>query len=1344
MKKIFSIFKKNINKKDGGYDFSANKIFYENKNNNFSAGFTLIELLIVIAIISTIAVTISLNLMNYSNRQSLDSAAVKINAFLRDAQNRSLTQEGGNQWGIHFANNGNSGNMVELFSGSNFSSGTVVSVYNLAAALAFIDPDSGSSKDIIFSKITGYPDASTSVVFSLKNNPTQAYTVTVSGVGQVAENFGTIVITTRPDVPSSLALSPNDQQIILNWNAPASDGGLSITNYKIYRGNSPGGESYLTTIGNVLTNTDMGLTNGLTYYYQVSAVNAKGEGTKSGEASAVPNIIAPPAAGLVATANNSSGSYVDTSFDLSAIFTSSQAAVTSCQYTINGGTNWNTATVSGTNPTYTCSQTGITSSDGTVLTLNMRATNSGGMTTATSVARTVDGLAPSDGNLTTVSGDGQASLSWTAATDTASGLAASSTYKLVFSASSTPAANCSNGNQIYSGTGLSYNHIGLTNGSTYYYRLCAYDAVGNVSTGDTDQATPSAAGRYWIAGTGNWNDTAHWSLTPGGASGAPMPTSTDNVYFNANSFSTSSQVVTINVPAMVKNMNWTGATKSPILSGSSTLNIAGSLTFISGMTVTYATMVTFSATSTGQTISLAGKMLAGGVTFNGVGGGWTLQDTFSSNSNNINLTAGSLNTNNQNITTNSFSSSGANTSLALGSSTITCTKTYNTGWSSSIASSSFNAGTSQIILKDGATFSGGGLTYNNLVLNNVGTVTISGANTFNNLTRTGTGSTDVLSLSANQTVNGILSINGNSVANRLLVTSDTNGTPRTLTAATVSSTRVDFKDIVAAGGAAPFSGTSLGDALGNSNINFTGAVTRYWVGNGGSWNTTTHWAATSNGASGASIPLPQDTVIFDANSIPTSTVQTITTNMPRLGEDIDFSGVAHSPILSFGSTGNTIYGSLTLGSTTISGTNALTFSSRSPVNLTNAGRTFTNAITIDAPGGEVIMQDDFKSNSTTTLTRGTLTANNKNITAAAFSSNNSNTRAINMGSGTWTATGFATVWDTGTATNLTLNQGDSTLQTTYSGGNAMTITAASKPINHLKITAGTGTVTLSNVSCDDLDWTGFSGTWANGAITVAGNFTLSSGMTATGGNGTLTLTATSSKAITSNGKVFDRPVTMNGSGGAWTLQDDLVMSAGQTLTLTSTSTFDANNKNVTCGLFSSSNSNTRTINMGNGTWRLAATSTATLWNTGTATNLTLNSASSTIDMTSTSTNALTFAGGGKTYYNVQNISTGLATTTISGADTFNNFTVSGAKKTIIWTKNTTYTFKGTFSATGAASNLITFKTDTGGTVATLSAPASSTISCNYLSIKDSTTTGGASWHAGANSTSTGNNNWIFP
>src|SRR5207247_2593201 len=97
-----------------------------------------------------------------------------------------------------------------------------------------------------------------------------------------------------PGAPQGLGATAGDATVTLTWSAPSSNGGSPITNYRIYRGTSSNGETLKATIGNVLTYTDTSVTNGVTYYYQVSAVNGAGEGPRSNEASATPSAPPPP------------------------------------------------------------------------------------------------------------------------------------------------------------------------------------------------------------------------------------------------------------------------------------------------------------------------------------------------------------------------------------------------------------------------------------------------------------------------------------------------------------------------------------------------------------------------------------------------------------------------------------------------------------------------------------------------------------------------------------------------------------------------------------------------------------------------------------------------------------------------------------------------------------------------------------------------------------------------------------------------------------------------------------------------------------------------------------------
>lgn len=100
--------------------------------------------------------------------------------------------------------------------------------------------------------------------------------------------------------------------------------------------------------------------------------------------------------------------------------------------------------------------------------------------------------------------------------------------------------------------------------------------------GNTGFVFTAATGgpRYWVGGAGDWNDSAHWSTTSGGAGGACVPTVSNDVFFNANSFTAGSNAVTIaQGNAYCRNMDWTGAANAPTFTkpGTLTLEIWGNL-----------------------------------------------------------------------------------------------------------------------------------------------------------------------------------------------------------------------------------------------------------------------------------------------------------------------------------------------------------------------------------------------------------------------------------------------------------------------------------------------------------------------------------------------------------------------------------------------------------------------------------------------------------------------------------------------------------------------------------------------------------------------------------------------
>ena len=77
--------------------------------------------------------------------------------------------------------------------------------------------------------------------------------------------------------PTGLTATPDNAQVRLSWSAPASDGGSPVISYKVYVATAPGvpgSAAVVSTKGTGATVTS--LTNGTTYYFMVTAVNAAG------------------------------------------------------------------------------------------------------------------------------------------------------------------------------------------------------------------------------------------------------------------------------------------------------------------------------------------------------------------------------------------------------------------------------------------------------------------------------------------------------------------------------------------------------------------------------------------------------------------------------------------------------------------------------------------------------------------------------------------------------------------------------------------------------------------------------------------------------------------------------------------------------------------------------------------------------------------------------------------------------------------------------------------------------------------------------------------------------------
>ena len=607
------------------------------------------------------------------------------------------------------------------------------------------------------------------------------------------------------------------------------------------------------------------------------------------------------------------------------------------------------------------------------------------------------------------------------------------------------------------------------------------------------------ADRYWVGGTDTWNTSAgsKWATTSGGAGGASVPTTADDVFFSALSTGT----CTIGSNNGAKSINCTGFTGG--IAGSSAITVAGSVTLSALMTYAHAGTMTISGTGT---LTTAGKTFSG-VTVNGSGITVTLGDPLNMSTRTLTVTLGTFTTANFDVTGGAFVSiaTGIRT-VTLGSSTVTLSEAagWDTGQTTNLT---FNGGTSQINLSNaGASFSGGALTFYNVSFTSTatGTRAITFANTFNNLTLIASAAgLSQLTLGSNQTVSGTFTCAGSSATQRGFVRSNTRSTSRTITAAAVSANDCDFRDITIAGAAAPISPTRGGDCGENSGITFPAVKTVYWnLAGTQNWNATA-WATTSAGTPAVNnFPLAQDTATFTNSGSAGTVALGVVYNIPALDASTRTSAVtlSHNAVVDR-------YGSYTLGSgVTVSGTSAQTFSSIGTMDFTSAGKTITFPITVDTPSGSLRLGDAYTSNSSITLTRGTFSANNYNLICSVFASSNSNTRTIIMGSGLWTISGSGTLWNTGTITGLTFNK--NTADILLSNPTNISRTFSSGALSFNKLTIGGATGTSATILSSTASFTELAST-----KTVAYNIQLGANL---GTIGTWSITGTAGNVFTVN------------------------------------------------------------------------------------------------------------------------------------------------------------------------------------------------------------------------------------
>jgi hypothetical protein len=261
------------------------------------------------------------------------------------------------------------------------------------------------------------------------------------------------------------------------------------------------------------------------------------------------------------------------------------------------------------------------------------------------------------------------------------------------------------------------------------------------------------ADRYWVAGgTGNYNSTTNWSATSGGASGASVPSSADNIFFNGSS---GVGTATINVASNCANLNLTGFAGT--LAFTNNLSVSGTaLNF--GLGTYTITGINNLRLLTAMTITSNGTIYTGNVEFAGAVT-YTLADNMSVSGEIIisGVSARTLNGNTLNILGNltvSFSNSISGTTLIV----LGGTGTWNHTGTGLIRNNLTINTSGTITLGATINYDTGTLTYTaGTVVTTSSTLNIAAATTFNT---SGMSWNNIAITSGTQTLNSLFSANG--------------------------------------------------------------------------------------------------------------------------------------------------------------------------------------------------------------------------------------------------------------------------------------------------------------------------------------------------------------------------------------------------------------------------------------------------------------------------------------------------------------------------------------------------------------------------------------------------------
>ena len=288
--------------------------------------------------------------------------------------------------------------------------------------------------------------------------------------------------------PTGVSGVAGNQQVVVSWLAPASNGGSVVTGYVVT--GSPSGTC--STSG--LTCTVAGLTNGTSYTFSVKATNARGDSVASVSSSAViPRTTAGAPTSLVATAGDASASVAFTPPS-----STGGADITNYEYSTDNGTSWKAfSPADAETPVVITIRSDAATAlvNGTTYQVKLRAVNTAGNGTdsdAVSVRPVASVTVPgAPTSLVATAGDASVSIAFTPPSST--GGADITNYKYsTDNGTSWKAFSPSDAATPVVITIRSDAATALVNGTTYNVKLRAVNSVGDGTASSTVSVTPTS------------------------------------------------------------------------------------------------------------------------------------------------------------------------------------------------------------------------------------------------------------------------------------------------------------------------------------------------------------------------------------------------------------------------------------------------------------------------------------------------------------------------------------------------------------------------------------------------------------------------------------------------------------------------------------------------------------------------------------------------------------------------------------------------------------------------------------------------------------------------------------